>query len=83
MSLRRLYRSQLIDEGLIIILATQVADPRVRLLAGVTAIALLLTHRRELILTAAGATLAAVGVGPVSSSAPAPPEDEPLRLLQK
>ncbi len=60
MSLRQLSRAQLTDEILIIILTTMIHDRRVRLLAGVMAIALVVAHRRDLIRAVVASTLSVV-----------------------
>ena len=60
MSLRQLSRSQLIDEILVITLISTVRDRDVRLFAGMAAIALVVSHHRDLIRATVAATVSVV-----------------------
>ena len=62
MSVCKLWRSQLVDELLIIIFTVRAVDQDVRLLASVTAMVLLIHHQAKLMAKAARATLAVVGM---------------------
>ena len=62
MSVCKLWRSQLVDELLIIIFTVRAVDQDVRLLASVTAMVLLIHHQAKLMSKVVGATLAFVGM---------------------
>lgn len=83
MSLRKLIRLQLIQELVIISFVATTQDARLQLLAGLTIMAMLMTHRRELIAAVAAATLDAVSSRCEATSEAGTGELEAARSPQK
>lgn len=83
MSLRKLIRLQLIQELVIISFVATTQDARLQLLAGLTIMAMLVAHRRELISAVAAATLDVVSSRCEATSEPGIGELEAGRSPQK